>query len=72
MSDTVVDARGYSCPQPVLMTKRAIVGLSSGSVEVLVDGSASRDNVSRLAEKDGWAVHVEEQPDGTFKLVLTK
>lgn len=73
MSEKIlVDARGLSCPQPVLLTRKAIKPLSGGTVEVLVDTSASRDNVSRLGEKEGWTVRAEAQPDGGFKVVLSK
>lgn len=72
MSDTVrVDARGLSCPQPVLETKKAIEGLSAGRVEVLVDTATSRDNVSRFGGSRGWRVEKEEHEEG-FLVVLLK
>ena len=50
MSDIItVNASGLSCPQPVLMTKKALSNLTSGHVEVLVDTATSRNNVSRFA-----------------------
>lgn len=66
-----VDARGLSCPQPVLMTKRALQRLGKGTLEVLVDTGTSRDNVTRIAEKEGWRVTVTEEGDG-FHLSITK
>ncbi len=73
MSDIkTIDARGLSCPQPALKTKQTISKLETGKVEVLVDSKTSRENVTRLAQKAGWNVNVEELPDGSFKLVLTK
>jgi len=67
-----LDVRGLSCPQPALQTKQTIKKLGSGTLEVLVDTKTSRDNVSRLAQKAGWDVAAEEQPEGGFKLVLRK
>ncbi len=67
-----VDARGFSCPQPVLMTQGALKDLKDGEIEVLVDSSASRENVSRFAGKSGWMVTVEDRPDGSFRLRLKK
>ncbi len=67
-----VDARGLSCPQPALMTRRTLGGLTTGTVEVLVDNPTSRDNVARMAEKAGWNVTVEERAEGCFRLALTK
>jgi tRNA 2-thiouridine synthesizing protein A len=67
-----VDARGLSCPQPALMAKQALGKMAGGQVEVWVDSTTSRDNVTRIAERAGWAVSAEPQPDGGFRLVLTK
>ncbi len=73
MSDVkILDVRGLSCPQPALQTKQTIKNMDSGMMEVLVDSQTSRDNVSRLSQKAGWTVTVDEQPDGSFKLVLKK
>ncbi len=73
MAETItVDASGLSCPQPVLLTRRALAQAAGGTVEVLVDTATSRDNCARVAEKAGWSVAVEERPAGTFKLVLSK
>jgi len=65
-----VDARGLSCPQPVLLAKRAI---SAGKfpIEVLVDTVTSRENVRRMAEGAGLKVQVEPVGD-EFKLTITK
>ena len=72
MADSItVDARGLSCPQPVIATRRALVGRPGGQVQVLVDTATQRDNVSRLARREGWAVAVEDADDG-FRLVLSK
>ncbi len=65
-----IDARGLSCPEPVIMIRKA---LSSGeqSYEVLVDNPASRENVTRYAEHQGYSVSVSEQ-DGEYTLSLRK
>lgn len=67
-----VDARGLSCPEPVMLTDRAIRTAKTGTIEVLVDSGTARENVSRKAKSSGWAVKVEEQPGGSWRLVLTK
>ena len=73
MSDVItVNASGLSCPQPVMLTKKALAGLSSGKVEVLVDTATSRNNVKRFAENKGWNVEIEERDGGGYKLNLTK
>jgi tRNA 2-thiouridine synthesizing protein A len=67
-----VDARGLSCPQPALLATQAIKKLGKGTVEVLVDSGTARENVSRLARNAGWTVSIEEQPDGSSRVVLKK
>ncbi len=67
---TIVDARGLSCPQPVILTRRAIQA-GEFPIEVLVETVTSRENVRRAAEKAGLQVHVEEV-GGEFKLTITK
>ena len=67
-----VDARGLSCPQPVMLARKAIQKVNKGRIEVLVDSSTSRDNVSRLGKNYGWAVTVEEQSEGSYRIVLKK
>ena len=49
----VVDARGCSCPQPVLMTKKALA--KESRLEVLVDNNTAMNNVSRFAQSQGLA-----------------
>ena len=65
-----IDARGLYCHEPVIMTRKA---LSSGeqNYEVLVDNPASRENVTRYAEHQGYSVSVTEQ-DGEYTLSLRK
>ncbi len=68
----IVDARGLSCPQPVMLTSKALKKLSKGAVEVLVDSGTARDNISRLGKNSGWTVAVEEQTEGSYRIVLKK
>jgi TusA-related sulfurtransferase len=65
-----VDARGLSCPQPVILARNAIQA-GKFPVEVLVETVTSRENVRRAAEKLGCTVQVEDLGD-EFKLKLTK
>jgi len=68
----IVDARGLSCPQPVLMTMDVIKKTAAGQVEVLVDTETSKENVTRAAASQGWRVK-DVRPDGIgYKLTLVK
>ena len=61
----VVDARGLSCPQPVLMTLDEIKKQDQGEIEILVDTDTSKENVSRAAKSRKWQVQeILEQGEG--------
>jgi len=67
-----VDARGLSCPQPVLLTLSKMKEMGTGEIEVLLDNEVSRENVSRAAHGQGWQVSdIKEQAD-EYSLVLKK
>ena len=66
-----IDARGLSCPQPVLLTRNKMTAAGSGTIEVLADSAAARDNISRLAKDQGWSISVEER-ENEFLLTLTR
>lgn len=54
-----IDARGLSCPEPVLMTSRELNKTSSGTVYVRVSNTAAGENITRLAKSKGWQVEVK-------------
>ena len=59
-----VDARGFSCPMPVVMVQKAVKSGSPAALEVLVDNQCS-------AENSGYKVSVQaDGPD--FRLTLSK
>jgi TusA-related sulfurtransferase len=66
-----IDARGLSCPQPVILTNKKMKELSKGIFEVLVDTDTSRENLSRLASETGWQVEVKKE-DEDYRLILRK
>ena len=68
---TVVDARGLSCPQPVIETKKVLSRTDSASLEILVDTVTSRENVLRFARSSGWRGDYKDN-EGGFRVILTK
>jgi len=66
----MVDARGLSCPTPVIMTQKAMKS-NEDYYEVMVDNAASRDNVMRFAESQGYKVDIEEK-GGEYLLKISK
>ena len=69
MSD-IIDARGLSCPEPVIMTRKALAA-NEAAYEILVDNVASKENVTRYAEHQGYQVSIHEN-DGEYTLSLKK
>ncbi len=57
-----IDARGLSCPEPVVLARNAL--RNESELEVLVDSPAPRENVSRFARSQGCAVEVADVEDG--------
>ena len=51
---TEIDARGLSCPAPVLQTKAAIEVEKPQEVSVLIDNAAAQQNVQRFLESQGF------------------
>ena len=57
-----VDAAGLSCPEPVILTKRAIEDQPK-ELEVTVDNNVSKENVKRFLESSGYTVTIKEQDE---------
>ena len=73
MSDVkTVDARGLSCPQPVLLAQAAIKDNKNCAVKVLVDSGVAADNVTRMAQKSGWNAETQNQTDGVIQVTLSR
>jgi TusA-related sulfurtransferase len=74
MSDTpiLVDARGLSCPQPVLDVSDMMDKAGQGRIEVLTDCGASPENVSRAAKSKGWRLVSSTEESGTVRMLLEK
>jgi selenium metabolism protein YedF len=56
-----IDARGLSCPAPVLQTKAVVEQEKADAVRVVVDTAASQQNVKRFLESQGFETALEKQ-----------
>lgn len=65
-----IDARGLSCPEPVMLATRAIKA-GQFPIEVIVETVTSRENVRRAAERAGLRVEVEAAGD-EFRLTISR
>ena len=69
---TTVDARGFSCPQPVLMTLDEIKKVDKGEILILVDTDTSKENVSRATTSQGWQVKDILEEGGGYRITISK
>ena len=63
-----VDARGLSCPEPIMLTLDAIKG-NKDEVKVLVSEPHQKMNVEKCAKDQGRQTEVVEK-DGYFEVVI--
>ena len=64
-----IDVRGFSCPIPVVKTKKAMEKSPAETIVVLLETEVSRENVLRLADNQGYKSKVE-QLGNEYKLIL--
>ena len=67
---TTVDARGLSCPEPVVRVQKGIAAHPEG-LTVLVDAMVCVENIKRFAGSRGYAMTVEVA-NGEYTITLTK
>lgn len=63
-----VDARGLSCPEPIMLTQAALKN-HKGAVKVLVSEPHQKSNVEKFAKSQGKKVTVKETGD-EFELMI--
>ena len=68
----MIDARGLSCPMPVLMVQKEVKAKSPAKLEVCVDTQTALQNITRFAKANGYSVAVEEKEDEEYLMTLTK
>jgi TusA-related sulfurtransferase len=64
----IIDTRGHGCPEPVLMTKRALA--VHERFEILIDTTVAKENVHRLLKKNGASVEIKEE-NGEYIFTVT-
>ena len=67
----MIDARGYSCPMPVVMVQKEVKKNAPDKLEVLVDDPCAVENITRFAEKQGYKVEYAAEGED-FRLKLNK
>jgi TusA-related sulfurtransferase len=64
-----IDARGTPCPIPLIKTMNCMKKNPSETICVFVDGATPKENVTALAQRQGYTCDAT-QIDTGFKLVL--
>lgn len=70
MSIIQVDARGFACPQPVLMTKKALEQ-DYDKIEVLVDSMTAMQNIKRFVAHRDKKIDIVKNDD-EYTLIISK
>lgn len=66
-----LDVRGLSCPLPVAGVRNKLIEMKEGLLEVLVDTGTAKDNITRMANNNGWKVEIKEQGE-EYLLIISK
>jgi len=73
MKKKVIDTSGLSCPQPVVVTRQALKECGFEELEIIVDNSAAKENVTRFLTKSKVKLTRIETIDNKFHIfVMTK
>ena len=71
--DHVIDARGLSCPLPVVNTKNEMNRMEPGETAVvLVDNEIAVQNLTKFAGVRGYTVRAEKQAEREYRVRITK
>ena len=66
----IIDAKALACPQPVLLTKKALE--QENNVTVIVDNEPAVENIKRLGKHMACTLRTEKKEDGTFQIHLSR
>ncbi len=64
-----IDAKGLSCPQPLMMVQEALKKNPGEQIVVEVDSASPRDNILRLARRKKLPASVSES-EGVFTITI--
>ncbi|MDD5056260.1 MAG: sulfurtransferase TusA family protein [Sideroxydans sp.] len=71
--DKEFNARGMSCPLPIVKTKKALVDMASGQVlKVVSTDCGSVKDMAAFAEQTGNALLAQEEANGEYTFYMKK
>ena len=73
-SDEILDARGLTCPMPLLKTKKALKQMDSGKIlQVLGTDPGSKNDIPGFCEKGGnELLGMVDDPEGHTRYFIKK
>ncbi len=66
----IVDTRGMTCPQPVILTRQALNDKDVNEVITIVDSQSALENVSKLASSMKLEANIDEKGGQFFISIL--
>jgi len=72
-TNQTLDARGLSCPLPIIKTKKELAKLSSGELlEVLASDPGSVNDISSFCQQTGHELVSSENTNDEFVFIVKK
>lgn len=72
-ADVILDAKGLTCPMPVLKTKKAIDAMGPGqTLEVITTDPASKADIPAFLDRVGHELVQAGEKDGIFSFLIKK
>ena len=73
MADKVLDAKGLSCPLPILKSKKALQNVApGGTLEVLATDPGSVADFAAFCRMTGHELLESESADGIFRFLIRR
>lgn len=72
-ADQVLDAKGLSCPLPILKTKKAVEAMAKNQIlKVETTDPGSKNDMASWAKRTGNEIVKTEEGTGTFTFYIKK
>lgn len=66
----MIDARGLSCPEPLVLVRKALE-TKENICEIIVDSKVAKENILKFASSRSYTIKVEENKD-EYKITIRK
>lgn len=66
----LIDARGLTCPLPVLETRKALKTMTDGRLEIVVDNHIALQNLEKMAQQTALNYHTTTVSDREYRMEI--